>query len=986
MSLTNHVIRGQWRLLEKIGAGAFGEIYLAKTIPAGAADGDVENCEKYVAVKVEHVSQHPSRVSNGEKFPPPVREQPDKGGEVNTKDRGPGPRRRGSQDVSGSGRPEAGGAADEGGGIAGVGNTPTREKDADREAEQQPRLVPAELPAQRPAPPNPKFVLKLEVAVIRRLQGCSHVARFHSCGRFANPEEGQRPLPASPYNEPELPPGFRFNYLVMELLGRNLADVRRDAPEQRFSVTTAALLGHHMLRGIEEMHRCGYIHRDVKPSNFALPRDTAASRKVYVIDFGLARRYVQDARTNPFSESGSSVLVPDAKIPSGLPPGTRIRPPRAQVGFRGTARYASVHSHAGEDLGRRDDLWSLLYSLVEMVVGMLPWRRLRDKDEVGKAKLDVHSPELLCAGTPAVPLPPEFGRFMEHLLSLQFDDCPNYKLLDGLLLRCARREQSSLASVGSPLGSGPKLSLRNLKFDWELPVKAEPTVSETSDVDPGPSSTLMSRDDDDDDGGGDSGTETRSASTSDNSDSEKTSSSEMSSSSSGLEDVEGPTSLLLSHASQMSRTSRGSRMSSLASRSSRATPGPLLSLIRPTPPARARRKRPRKRQSTKRRRKKDAVPADASDKGSIFSRLSLRRSKKSDSPKVDSSKQASKGGKKQQPKPHDSPLKIRSSSDKRGSKGPPRKRSARQNPNPNPKAVPKNRPKPKRRQSSRPNSSRNNSSRNNSSRNNSTRPARQRRKPRTPAEKAEVSDKHASITRTKSSRSESRNASTSEDDENVVESGILDEFDDLRSHRRALSSYESVYVSASMDTLHNNIMKPKRVGWNNADEPLAGDRHSRSASLPANEPPGALTLGESVSDGTIPPPDAGVKDEFKMDSALEKPVEPVPRRGRPGAGAGDSDKAILADLERKKRRRRHKATKEEDADLQTASPKGSASLPFDEDTSTPVNTLTQTDGEDDLELTLEPPKPRSRRSNRYPKERNRALGKKIDERACCTLQ
>lgn len=47
-----------------------------------------------------------------------------------------------------------------------------------------------------------------------------------------------------------------------------------------------------------------------------LPKD---SKKVYMLDFGLARQYT---------------------TPSG-----EVRPPRAAAGFRGTVRYASVNAH-----------------------------------------------------------------------------------------------------------------------------------------------------------------------------------------------------------------------------------------------------------------------------------------------------------------------------------------------------------------------------------------------------------------------------------------------------------------------------------------------------------------------------------------------------------------------------------------------------------------------------------------------------------------
>lgn len=50
-----------------------------------------------------------------------------------------------------------------------------------------------------------------------------------------------------------------------------------------------------MLDSIEEVHDRGFIHRDVKASNFVLSTD---NKHVYIVDFGLAKKHLDD-KSNP---------------------------------------------------------------------------------------------------------------------------------------------------------------------------------------------------------------------------------------------------------------------------------------------------------------------------------------------------------------------------------------------------------------------------------------------------------------------------------------------------------------------------------------------------------------------------------------------------------------------------------------------------------------------------------------------------------------
>jgi serine/threonine protein kinase len=80
----------------------------------------------------------------------------------------------------------------------------------------------------------------------------------------------------------------------MDLLGANLAKIRK-VLETNYSLKIAIQLVIEMLTSIEEVHNRGYIHRDVKPSNFVLSQDY---KKVFIVDFGLAKKHL-DSKKQP---------------------------------------------------------------------------------------------------------------------------------------------------------------------------------------------------------------------------------------------------------------------------------------------------------------------------------------------------------------------------------------------------------------------------------------------------------------------------------------------------------------------------------------------------------------------------------------------------------------------------------------------------------------------------------------------------------------
>eukprot|EP00850_Spirogloea_muscicola_P024032 SM000426S15719 [mRNA] locus=s426:16335:22593:- [translate_table: standard] len=230
-------------------------------------------------------------------------------------------------------------------------------------------------------------VLRWEAAILAKLQPCEHVCRHVHTGAH----EGR-------------------SYVAMELLGDSLSALRRRQPGGRLSWSTTLRLAVQLLEALRGMHELGFVHRDVKPSNFAMGCGEAAGR-CYIIDFGLCKSFR--------SAQGA------------------VQPQRDGVPFRGSSAYASVYAHFGKDLGRRDDLWSLYYVLVELLVGDLPWRNMANKEKVGALKeyYNEHPQKLM----PSTKLPEELLAFVEHLRMLAFEDEPDYQHLHMLLVKAQQR-------------------------------------------------------------------------------------------------------------------------------------------------------------------------------------------------------------------------------------------------------------------------------------------------------------------------------------------------------------------------------------------------------------------------------------------------------------------------------------------------------------------------------------------------------------------
>ncbi|CAN1785685.1 Casein kinase 1-like protein 1 [Linum perenne] len=196
-----------------------------------------------------------------------------------------------------------------------------------------------------------------------------------------------------------------YNVLVMDLLGPSLEDLFNFC-SRKLSLKTVLMLADQMINRVEFVHSKSFLHRDIKPDNFLMGLGRRANQ-VYVIDFGLAKKY-RDTSTH------------------------RHIPYRENKNLTGTARYASMNTHLGIEQSRRDDLESLGYLFMYFLRGSLPWQGLRagnkkqKYDKISEKKVST-SIEALCRGYPT-----EFASYFHYCRSLRFDDKPDYAYLKRL--------------------------------------------------------------------------------------------------------------------------------------------------------------------------------------------------------------------------------------------------------------------------------------------------------------------------------------------------------------------------------------------------------------------------------------------------------------------------------------------------------------------------------------------------------------------------
>ncbi|KAG9396142.1 Protein kinase domain [Carpediemonas membranifera] len=190
------------------------------------------------------------------------------------------------------------------------------------------------------------------------------------------------------------------SYIVQKLLGKNLlAELKGSDGGSHVTLKHSIKIVLSMSTCLRDIHRAGIVHRNIKAGNFAFGRQ---SSQLYVIDFGIARLFM--------AEDGTVI------------------PARKNPGFRGSVQYASINAHLNQELSPRDDYWSMVFSVLELLNGSLPWTGVSDKQTVLRMK------EAMVSGKSLPTIFPAFiGELIDLLKTVRYGELVDHSIVKRIL-------------------------------------------------------------------------------------------------------------------------------------------------------------------------------------------------------------------------------------------------------------------------------------------------------------------------------------------------------------------------------------------------------------------------------------------------------------------------------------------------------------------------------------------------------------------------
>lgn len=185
-----------------------------------------------------------------------------------------------------------------------------------------------------------------------------------------------------------------INYLVINLLGPSISKLLKN--ETKLKIQQCLLIGIQIIERIKYVHDKYLLHRDIKPDNFLFEL-ADHTNKIYLIDFGLCKRYTYNGKH--IEQKNIRQIV-------------------------GSPNFVSINVHNGIEPSRRDDLESAIYVIANMILGDLDWFYCKSLSEMICLKEKLRF---------KIDIPVFLKKMIEYIYLLEFKETPNYDYLINIM-------------------------------------------------------------------------------------------------------------------------------------------------------------------------------------------------------------------------------------------------------------------------------------------------------------------------------------------------------------------------------------------------------------------------------------------------------------------------------------------------------------------------------------------------------------------------
>ena len=181
-------------------------------------------------------------------------------------------------------------------------------------------------------------------------------------------------------------------------------DIMLDKCGGKFSFKTVLMLGVEIVSILQYFHFKNFIHNNVNPHHLLMGHGTKYG-KLFLIDYSNASRY-RDSQTLEHIENNSERKCDPRNI---------------------NLMFTSIHCHKGHNTSRKDDLFSLLYMMLYLLEGQLPWSETfhEKKPTEDKSKLILEQ-KINTDHQVLFRKYPDLYNLFEYSENLKFDEKPKY--------------------------------------------------------------------------------------------------------------------------------------------------------------------------------------------------------------------------------------------------------------------------------------------------------------------------------------------------------------------------------------------------------------------------------------------------------------------------------------------------------------------------------------------------------------------------------